>query len=115
MRDILHGVAFRMPLEPAQKHAIEESVPKITAFSAPSRSKSEADEIVGILSRAADDWHFITKLTADGSGALADYDLSTPAKAALLSGDLGWLERQVGKLDARLRRWVDCRLQQEIW
>lgn len=115
MRDILHGVTFRMPLDPAQKHAIEEMVPKVTAFSAPPQAKSEAEEIVGVLSRAAEDWHFITKLTADGSRALAEYDLSTPAKAALLSGDLGWIEERVGTLDPQLRTWVDCRLQQEIW
>jgi hypothetical protein len=43
------------------------------------------------------------------------YDLSDEAKAALLSGDINWIEDRVGKLDARLRTWLDCRLQQEIW
>jgi hypothetical protein len=72
-------------------------------------------EILRVLERAADDAGFIAQLTDNGYAALQGYDLTEEAKAALLSGDIRWIEAHVGKLDARLRTWLDCRLQQEIW
>ena len=74
-----------------------------------------AAEILRVLDRAADDDDFIAQLTYHGSEALQGYDLTAEEKAALLSGDIGWIEARVGKLDARLRTWLECRLQQEIW
>ena len=78
-------------------------------------TSADRDEILRVLGRAAEDDGFIAQLTYRGSDALEGYDLSTEAKAALLSGDIRWIEARVGKLDARLRTWLDCRLQQEIW
>jgi hypothetical protein len=75
----------------------------------------EAKEILRVLERAAADDGFIARLTDQGSKALRGYNLSRKAKAALLSGDICWVETRVGKLNARLRTWFDCRLQQEIW
>ena len=75
----------------------------------------EAREILKVLKRAAADDNFIAQLTEHGSKALRRYDLSRRARAALLSGDIRWVEARVGKLNARLRTWFDCRLQQEIW
>lgn len=74
-----------------------------------------AAEILKVLDRAADDDNFIAQLTYHGSEALQGYNLTMEEKAALLSGDIGWIEARVGKLDARLRAWLECRLQQEIW
>lgn len=76
---------------------------------------SEPEEILRVLRRAAADNDFIAQLTDQGSLALQGYDLSQQAKAALVSGDLPWVEARVGKLTARLRTWIDRRLQQEIW
>ena len=76
---------------------------------------ADRDEILRVLGRAADDDRFIARLTHHGSDALQGYDLTMEAKAALLGGDIRWIEARVGKLDARLRTWLDCRLQQEIW
>lgn len=73
------------------------------------------DETLRVLERAADDPGFIAQLTYEGSDALQDYHLSQQAKAALLSGDIQWIEKHVGKLDARLSIWPRCRLEQEIW
>lgn len=72
-------------------------------------------EIVRVLDRAAADNGFIAELTYRGSKALEGYKLTLQAKAALLSGDVRWIEARLGKLDARLRTWLDCRLGQEIW
>ena len=74
-----------------------------------------AEEILRVLERAANDVRFIAQLTHNGYRALRGYDLTEEAKAALLSGDIRWIEARVGRLDRRLRTWLDCRLQQEIW
>jgi hypothetical protein len=75
----------------------------------------EAKEILKVLKRAATDDRFIARLTEQSSKALRGYNLSRRAKAALMSGDIRWVEARVGKLNKRLRTWFDCRLQQEIW
>ena len=71
--------------------------------------------ILDVLDRAASDDHFVAQLTHHGLEALAQYKLTWREKAALLSGDIRWIEAHVGKLDARQRRWLECRLQQEMW
>jgi hypothetical protein len=75
----------------------------------------DEEAIVKILERAADDPAFIAELTDQGSKALQGYNLTLEEQAALLSGDINWIEAHVGKLDRRLRTWLWCRLQQEIW
>ena len=72
-------------------------------------------EILRVLERAAGDNSFIAQLTYRGGEALQGYDLTWQEKAALLSGDIRWIEARLSKLDARLRTWLDCRLQQEKW
>ena len=73
------------------------------------------EEILKVLTRAARDRRFIADLTRRGSEALQEYDLNWREKAALISGDINWIESRVGALDARLRTWLDYRVQQEIW
>ena len=75
----------------------------------------ERDAILEVLERAADDDEFIAELTFSGQDALREYPISADAEAALLSGDLRWIEARVGKLDERLSTWPTLRLQQEIW
>jgi hypothetical protein len=73
------------------------------------------EEILRVLVRAAEDNRFIAHLIDDGDKALEPYGLNWREKAALLSGDIRWIETCLGKLNARLRTWLDCRLQQECW
>lgn len=75
----------------------------------------QESEVVKVLERAAKDPRFIAELTHNGSQALRSYDLTSEEKAALMSGDIKWIERHVGRLSKRQRKWLDCRLQQEIW
>jgi len=75
----------------------------------------DRQEILRVLTRGAKDNRFIAQLTTEGSEALRNYDLTMEAKAALISGDIRWIEGRVGKLDGQLRTWPDCRLQQENW
>ncbi len=71
--------------------------------------------ILQVLNRAASDDNFIAQLTYQGSQALRGYNLTSEERAALLSGDVGWIEARVGKLTPRLRTWLECRLGQEMW
>ncbi len=75
----------------------------------------EAKALRAILARARDDAHFLTQLTDSPHEALKDYSLSPEAKAALLGGDLRWLESRIGTLDEPLRTWLTSRLSQEKW
>jgi hypothetical protein len=85
------------------------------AFSEALAERECNSEIQRVLERAADDNGFIAELTYRGAKALEGYKLTLQAKAALLSGDIRWIEARLGKLNARLRTWLDCRLAQEIW
>jgi hypothetical protein len=89
--------------------------PKEKVVASKLRSKKARGELVRVLERAADDDVFIAQLTYEGSKALEGYDLTSEEKAALLSGDIQWIEAHLGKLDERLSTWLWCRLQQEIW
>jgi hypothetical protein len=79
------------------------------------RKPVNRSEILDVLDRAATDSRFIAQLTDQGLDALSRYDLTCPEKAALLSGDIRWIEAHIGKLSTRQRTWLECRLQQEIW
>ena len=96
-----------------QDKIIDAFIPPLTYLSY--REDVNREEILSVLARAAEDDDFIAQLTYRGSEALQGYNLTTDEKAALLSGDIGWIEARVGKLDARLCTWPECRLQQEIW
>ncbi len=73
------------------------------------------EAVLAILERAAGDDKFISQLTDDFTEAIKDYELTWEEHAALTSGDIRWIETNIGKLDNRLRTWLDCRLQQERW
>ena len=79
------------------------------------RQRVSRGGILDVLDRASRDDHFVAQLTHRGLEALAQYDLTWQEKAALLSGDIRWIEAHVGELDERQRTWLECRLEQEIW
>lgn len=73
------------------------------------------EAILEVLERASRDPAFIGRLTHQASKALQGYELNLEEKAALLSGDINWVESRIGKLGDELTTWLICRLQQEIW
>ena len=89
--------------------------PTFVPATLPDDGQVNVEEMLRVLVRAAEDDRFIARLTYHGDEALQDYNLTWREKAALLSGDLGFIEAHLGKLNTRLRTWPDCRLQQEIW
>ena len=73
------------------------------------------DELVRVLERAAVDSAFVVSLLYSGADALEDYELTGAEKLAILTGDIHWIEAQIGKLTEDQRKWLDQRLNAEIW
>lgn len=73
------------------------------------------EEVIRVLERAAVDSEFVSSLFYYGADALQDYELTGPEKLAILTGDIQWLESQVGPLSAVQKRWLESRLGAEIW
>jgi DNA-binding NtrC family response regulator len=73
------------------------------------------DEVIRVLERAAVDSEFVTSLFYYGPEALQDYDLTGPEKLAILTGDIHWIESQIGALTPPQKRWLESRLSAEIW
>jgi YesN/AraC family two-component response regulator len=72
-------------------------------------------EVLGVLSRTAEDMDFWRDLMETGSLALADYPLSSEAKAAIASGDLKWINENVGELTQKQLMFIYKRLEREAW
>ncbi len=72
-------------------------------------------EVLGVLSRTAEDMDFWSELMENGSVALADYQLSSEAKAALAAGDLKWINENVGELTQKQLMFIYKRLEREAW
>lgn len=58
---------------------------------------------IAVLNKAEEDQDFLEKLMAFGSESLKEYERHLKEEAALISGDIGWIEAHIGKLDDRLR------------
>jgi len=72
-------------------------------------------EVTQALSRASEDMEFWSDLMNNGSLALAEYRLSSEAKAAIASGDLKWINENVGELTQRQLMFIYKRLECEAW
>ena len=75
----------------------------------------EADLVRQVLRRAGGDQDFGQRLLNEGSRVLSGLALSPQAKAAIVSGDIAWIEKECGQLTADERDWLERRLQAEIW
>ncbi|MBN1105160.1 MAG: response regulator, partial [Deltaproteobacteria bacterium] len=68
-----------------------------------------------VLDRTTRDHRFWRELMMGGSDALKDYHLSNEAKAAIASGDLRWINENVGELTQKQLMYIYKRLEQEAW
>jgi len=73
------------------------------------------NEVLRVLERAARDPGFIGDVASKGSAALRNYRLTFSEQAALVSGDIRWLQDHVGKLTESQCALLDCMLQREAW
>jgi DNA-binding NtrC family response regulator len=89
----------------------------------PSLARAESEEekliqrreVLRVLNRTAEDADFWKELMFNGSEALRSYKLSDEAKAAIASGDLRWLNREVGELTQKQLKFIYKRLEREAW
>ncbi len=72
-------------------------------------------EVLKVLNRTSDDEGFWVDLMEKGSLALEGYTLSDEAKAAVASGDLKWINENVGELTQKQLMYVFKRLEREAW
>jgi DNA-binding NtrC family response regulator len=72
-------------------------------------------EVLGVLNRTAEEADFWSDLMKNGSLALAGYQLSSEAKAAIASGDLKWINENVGELTQKQLMFIYKRLEREAW
>ena len=72
-------------------------------------------EVIQALNRTAEDWDFWRDLMENGSVALQNYDLSLEAKAAIATGDLKWINENVGELTQKQLMFIYKRLEREAW
>jgi DNA-binding NtrC family response regulator len=75
----------------------------------------EADLVKEVLRLAPRHNTFAWNLLTKGSRVLSGYALSSEAKAAIVSGDIAWVERECGELTDEERRWLQQRLEAETW
>ncbi len=77
--------------------------------------KIEASLVREVLRLAGRDRHFGQRLLTEGSRVLSGFALTPPAKAAIVSGDIAWIEKTYGELSAQERDWLQRRLEAETW
>jgi len=72
-------------------------------------------EVLKVLNRTSEDEDFWLDLMEKGSLALEEYTLSDEAKAAIASGDLKWINENVGELTQKQLMYIFKRLEREAW
>ena len=75
----------------------------------------QREEVIHVLDRAYQNGEFWRDLMENGSEALKGYQLSSKAKAAIVSGDLNWIQRNIGKLSEEQLLFIHKRLEREAW
>ena len=72
------------------------------------------ENILRVLDRAATDGDFVYNLLHHWADALDEYDLNNAEKLSLLTGDIEWIEKHVGPLSAKQKRWLEKPLSPEM-
>jgi len=101
--------------EALQEHVEKPTVAAIQKAETEEEKLIQKREVLGVLSRTAEDADFWGDLMENGSLALADYKLSGEAKAAIASGDLKWINENVGELTQKQLMFIYKRLEREAW
>jgi len=75
----------------------------------------QKEEVIRVLDRAYQNGEFWRELMENGSEALKEYRLSGKGKAAIMSGDLEWIRKNVGELTEEQLMFIYKRLEREAW
>ena len=95
--------------------SVRKALQKAEAEGPEEQSLIHREEVAQVLERAAADGDFVSRLFFDGADALQEYDLTSAEKLAILTGDIQWIESQMGALSPKQKRWLEQRLSAEIW
>ena len=107
---------IKSAIEEALKEHVEKSAEAVIQKAETAEEKLiQKREVLGVLSRTAEDLDFWRDLMENGSLALADYKLSGEAKAAIASGDLKWINENVGELTQKQLMFIYKRQEREAW
>lgn len=96
----------------------EKEAPSETTLAEPATEEEkliQKREVIQVLNRTWEDGDFWTDLMENGSQALTDYHLSSQARAAITSGDLKWINENVGELTQKQLMFIYKRLEREAW
>ncbi|OGP73687.1 MAG: histidine kinase [Deltaproteobacteria bacterium RBG_16_49_23] len=105
---------FKTAVKSALKEKEKESMEELIVETQKERL-IQKEEVTRVLERAYQNGEFWRELMEDGSEALKDYRLSLKAKAAILSGDLEWIRKNVGELTEEQLMFIYKRLEREAW
>ena len=99
------GDYIEKPFEPEQ---LLDSVAKALGISSEEEEQGliHKDEMAKVLERAESDDEFFANLLENGADALDEYDLTKAEKLAIVTGDVSWIEDQVGRLTRPQRRML---------
>ncbi|RJQ67894.1 MAG: response regulator [Desulfobacteraceae bacterium] len=75
----------------------------------------QKEEVIKVLERTVADGEFWKALMEQGSKVLEGYRLSPEARAAIVSGDLAWIQQHVGPLSKEQLAFIYKRLERETW
>jgi len=105
---------IRAAVEKALRQREKESLEKLIVETQQERL-IQKEEVLRVLERANQDMDFMRALMEKGSEVLQEYRLSRKAKAAIVSGDLEWIRKNVGELNEEQLRFIYKRLEREAW
>jgi len=93
------------PFEPEQ---LLEAVARAIGISPEAEEQGliHKEEMAKVLERAESDDEFFANLLDNGADALDEYDLTKAEKLAIVTGDVSWIEDQVGRLTRPQRRML---------
>jgi len=93
------------PFEPEQ---LLEAVSRALGISPETEEQGliHKEEMSKVLERAESDDEFFANLLENGADALDEYDLTKAEKLAIVTGDVSWIEDQVGRLTRPQRRML---------
>ena len=64
------------------------------------------EDVLEVLDRTAHDLGFVVQMTYDSTKALETYNLTDQERAALVSGDIPWIEANIGELGGVMSAWT---------
>jgi DNA-binding NtrC family response regulator len=95
-------------MEPEKEITSDEVVPQTAAL-------IQKREVLRVLNRTTHDEQFWRDIMETGTEALSEYTLRPEAKAAIVSGDLEWLTRNIGELTQKQLMFVYKRGERMLW